>query len=92
MLSVSRIRQGKYHDPTCAFTGGEHEFIKHASYVVYGKPEQRHASQIVRMVDANVFVPKAKLDTAHFARICTGIFDSNFSKPFAKNYFNANAP
>ncbi len=92
LLSVSTIKPGKFHDPACTFEGGEHEFIGGPSYVVYGKPEQRHAKFIAKMVAAREYLPKANLDQAHFRRICDGLFKSNFTKPFVIDYFSENPP
>ena len=88
MFSVSRIKAGRYHDPTCTFVGGEHEFISAPSYVVYGKPEQRFLSGIRKCIDGKEFIPKSDLDHDHFVRMCDGIIVSPHRQPWAVLHSN----
>ena len=86
MLSVTSIKEGKSHDPACVFQGGEHEFIKHPSYVYYKDPQQRPTGFIAKCVQNGAYGVKADLDDAHFQRICAGIEKSDFGKPWAVKY------
>jgi hypothetical protein len=90
LLSVSTIKE-KYHDPTCEFQGGEHEFITRPSFVVYRQPEIRSLGGILKCVAGQVFIPKADLDQKHFARICAGVSQSPHRKPWAVQHFNTYA-
>ena len=87
LLSLSTIRDGKYHDPTCVFDGGEHEFIVGPSYVVYSRAEQRFVQGIQTCVEGKVFIPKAPLDDLHVSRMCQGIQASGRTKPWALEYY-----
>ena len=87
MFSVSTIRIGKYHDPTCTFVGGEHEFITAPSYVVYSHPEQRFAVGLQKCVIGGLFVPRPNLDAEHFERICEGVANSARCPPWAVSHF-----
>ena len=87
LLSVSSIKDGKYHDPTCLFSGGEHEFITKRSFVVYGKPEQRLLSAIQKCLACGLFVRKADLGSPHFDRICDGISLSPHRQRWAVEHF-----
>jgi hypothetical protein len=89
MLSISTIYPNRYHDNTCTFCGGEHEFIKHPSYVDYNKASSRPISLIVNCVRKGEFIPKADIDQAHFDRMCEGILLSPRSPRWAKQHFNS---
>ena len=41
MVSLSTVRPGMPHDPTCILYAGDHPFVKHESYVVYQKARLR---------------------------------------------------
>lgn len=92
LLSVSTLRPNKHYDATCLFKGGEHSFISSPSYVVYGKPHQLSASHIIKMVDGGHYPARETLEEPHFGRLCAGIANSPFSKPFAIKYYADNRP
>jgi hypothetical protein len=92
LFSISSIRPGVAYDDTCVFDGGEHDFIRHRSYVYYRKPDQRRASSISRMVELGAFTVKPDLAEIHFVRICEGVSKSKFSTPATVKYFVANVP
>ena len=87
LLSISSIKDGKYYDGTCVFSGGEHEFITKPSYVVYRKPEQRFLSSIQKCLAGGVFILKTNLETQYFDRICTGISISPHRQRWAVEHF-----
>ena len=88
LLSVSSIKDGKTHDTTCVFSGGEHEFITRPSFVDYAKPIQRFLTGIQKCISAGVFVQKADLDGVHFNRVCAGIPLSPRRQRWAIEHFN----
>lgn len=47
LVSVSSVRAGLYHDPTCYLYPGDHEFLRHQSHVVYARAQLQSESKIV---------------------------------------------
>lgn len=92
LLNISSIRAGKFYDPACVFAGGEHPFIKQPSFVFYERAEQKQAKSISDLVAKAYYTEKAALDQVHFAKVCEGIMQSKFTKPWVKEYFRKNAP
>ena len=91
LLSVSTIREKAHHDPTCTFRGGEHAFIKHASYIVYRLPQQTLNSDICSHVKRSYYIDKGALAAEEFRRVCEGVDRSDFSSPWMKRYFRENS-
>jgi hypothetical protein len=92
LLNISSIRAGKFHDSTCTFAGGEHPFIKQPSFVFYERADQKQAKSISDLVAKAYYIEKPALDQLHFAKVCSGIMQSKFTKPWVKEYFTENAP
>ena len=92
LLNVSSIREGKFHDPACVFAGGEHPFIKNPSFVYYYMADQKPAKSISSLVANSTYIEKDALEPVHFARVCDGIMQSKFTKPWVKDYFRNNTP
>lgn len=79
MVSLSTVRPGMPHDPTCILYAGDHSFVKHDSYVVYQKARLEEADKVLRGVKNGQLVPQAPMDGAVFARICKGLEDSRLT-------------
>jgi hypothetical protein len=92
LLNVSSIREGKFHDPACVFAGGEHPFIKNPSFVYYQMADQKPAKSISSLVANSTYIEKDALESVHFARVCDGVMQSKFTKPWVKDYFRKNTP
>ncbi len=90
LLSITSVRSGSHHDATCEFTGGEHEFIRHHSYVLYARAEQKNSVAISKMVHTGYYHAKDDFKDEHFLRVCNGIAKSQFVKPWVVKYFNQN--
>lgn len=91
-LPVTTIYPGKFYDNACVFTGGEHDFIQHPSYVDYSKAQMRFSLALQKCLDTGAFPPKPDLDDVQFGRVCAGIATSARCKPWAKALFAANPP
>ena len=76
MVSLSSVRQGVPHDPTCILYAGDHPFVKHDSYVLYQKARLEEADKVLRGVKSGLLVPQDPMDGAVFARICKGLEES----------------
>ncbi|WP_269932741.1 hypothetical protein [Aminobacter sp. HY435] len=90
LVSLTSIKPGKAHDPTCTFNGGEHPFIDKPTYVYYRLAEQRSSASIVKAVDAGLFVPRVDMLEGHLAAICSGIEQSEFIGSWAIEYYQEN--
>jgi hypothetical protein len=88
MVSVSTIKAGVYHDPTCTIKAGEHPFIKHDSFVDYSKTRQMPTAGIAALVDGRVAPEKERCDERLLERVWNGIKTSAHSPRWAKDHFD----
>lgn len=79
MVSLSTVRPGMPHDPTCILYAGDHSFVKHDSYVVYQKARLAEVDKVLRGVKNGQLVPQSPMDGTVFARICKGLEDSRLT-------------
>lgn len=79
MVSLSTVRPGVPHDPTCILYAHDHAFVKRDSYVVYQKARLEEADKVLRGVKNGQLVPQAPMDSTVFARICKGLEDSRLT-------------
>lgn len=90
LLSVSSIKDGIWHDPTCELEVGCHEFIKRPSFVFYAKAERARTDGLIACVKGWTYTPRARLDDDVFARVCDGVSASLHTPRWAKKYFADN--
>lgn len=81
IVSLSSVRVGRYHDPTCLLYPGDHEFVTSDSYVKYSTCRMESADKLIRGVKSGVLSPRNTLDGAIFARVCRGVTESRHT-PF----------
>jgi hypothetical protein len=81
MVSLSTIRTGVPHDPTCILYVGDHPFIKHESYVFYQKARLENADKILRGIKSGQLIPQDPIDRSVFARVCKGLQESRLTPP-----------
>jgi len=87
MVSLSTIKPGVPHDPSCILHAGDHPFVKRGSYVVYQKARLEEADKVLRGVKNGQFVPLAPIDGAIFARICKGLEESRLTPAKLLNFY-----
>jgi hypothetical protein len=92
MVSVSRIIQGRYHDPSCVLEAGVHEFIKAPSFVRYETARIVDAAHLTTCVDNGSFVLRAPIPDHWLKRMHDGLAISDRVKPRIWNYFNGGPP
>jgi hypothetical protein len=92
LVSISSIREGRAYDPACVLDAGDHPFVHHPSYVVYAKPEERPAGFITNMLTKGAYRIQDDVHPAVLERVCDGMSRSEFGRPWAIKYFQANAP
>lgn len=73
-------------DDSCMLTDGDHDFIKHDSYVAYGFCRVEPAKALINGVATGVFLEKGPIDEAVYKKIMSGIKKSPFTKPFVLEF------
>lgn len=89
LVSISTLRSGLPHDPTCRLYAGDHPFIRQDSFVAYRQARIEPAAAIERGVESGLLVPREILDGAIFARVCKGLTESRFVTPAILNFYIA---
>lgn len=79
LVGVASIQPDVPHDSTCLLGAGDHEFIRHRSYVHYARARIEPSQGILNGVKQGKLVPKAMLVDQTFARVCKGLVESRFT-------------
>lgn len=90
LVSISTVKAGQAHDPTCLVQAGSHPFIQADSYVFYAKPRQLPRQGIIKCVAGTLFTPKDECEAQLLARIREGLAISPFTPRWAKEYYRVN--
>jgi hypothetical protein len=89
LVSISSVDPDIPHDGTCVFKGGEHEFIKHASYAAYEFAMQRHKNFIDDKAKRKVYTRHKDASPELVSKLCDGIKKSPFTKRVIKDGYDA---
>jgi len=81
--------QNELCDSTCVFNGGEHDFIKYKSYILYRKARIENRSTLLKGVQEGFFVAKPCLKDADFKSVCSGILTSPHTPNRIKEAYRA---
>jgi hypothetical protein len=73
-------------DDSCTLTYGDHDFIKHDSYVAYGFCRIEPAKALINGVAKGIFVEKGPISESVYKKIMSGIKKSPFTKPFVLDF------
>lgn len=92
LVSVSSVKAGLYHDPTCYLYPGDHEYVIRQSWVVYSRAQTQPANKLERGAREGVFRGKEAMSDPIMARICQGLLDSRHSKPSIQSFYLATLP
>jgi hypothetical protein len=87
-VPVCTCRQ-KY-DNSCLLGKGDHDFLKHNSFVFYAKAELFAAEVLIKRVIDGDITYKGLVDEGIFARISHGLTTSPFVVPSIFKYYEAN--
>lgn len=79
LVGIASVQPDLPHDSTCLLHAGDHEFIRHKSYVHYAQARIEPSQSILNGVKKGVLVPKAMLVEEIFVRVCKGIVESRFT-------------
>lgn len=77
-----------YHgcDNTCELDAGDHEFVRHLSFVFYAESKIVVAARIDELVAQNQIIPKPDVSEVVFQRVIRGICLSSDTPPKVKTY------
>ena len=89
LVNVTSIVPGRPYDQTCVFQGGEHEFIRHPSWVYYRRARILSVAALRLGIRDNIFIPKASVNGAVFENVCDGFGLSPFVTPRVRAYVEA---
>ena len=92
LVGVASVHPDLPHDPTCLLHAGDHEFIRHRSYVHYARALIEPSQSILNGVKKGLLVPKAMLVEELFARVCKGLVESRFTPPKITSFYKAAEP
>lgn len=77
MLSFTSVRPEIPYDNACLIQAGEHEFVKHLSYVYYREPRIEQLSHVIKMLETGTWRSKAKCSPELLKRIFNGAKQSS---------------
>lgn len=81
LVSVSSIREGRYHDPSCILQDCDHQFLRHPSFVHYGHLKITTAERLLNLAHKGIIEPYGALDVEVFARVIEGLRNSPHTAP-----------
>jgi hypothetical protein len=90
LASISSVKEGISHDPTCVLEKDAHPWLDRQSYVFYAKVRQIPSAGLVKCVKSGLYIPKEDCDKAALKKICDGIIRSPMTPRWAKEYFRKN--
>lgn len=89
LVGVASVYPNIPHDPACELHQGDHEFIKHKSYVIYAQSRIELSQKLINGVKKGNLVPKGTLVGEIFARVCKGLVESRFTPPRIVAFYHA---
>jgi hypothetical protein len=89
LVGVESIYPDAPHDPACELHAGDHDFIRHKSYVAYAHARIEPSQKLVNAVKEGLLIPKALLVEDIFARVCLGLMESRFTPPRILTFYCA---
>lgn len=86
LVSISTIRLGQYHDPSCIIDVGEHEFVREKSFVKYQMARLEKSDHLIKCVAGWTFTEKPPVSETLLVRIIAGVELSDFTPKFVQDY------
>lgn len=87
LVPICSVRDKRPHDRTCLLGTGDHDFLRHNSFVFYAMMKIYSAGDIMKKVQAQYFSMRKPLDDPAFALVCAGIDNSDYSEPQFQRYY-----
>ncbi|PWC18099.1 hypothetical protein DDT56_04295 [Brenneria corticis] len=79
-----------HNDPACILRFGDHDFIRHDSYVYYADAIIWKVPNVISRQQSGELIPRADMSEATFQRVLDGFGISDFTHPrivkFYRNY------
>lgn len=88
LVNVTSIYPGIPYDSSCILHVGDHPYIKHDSYILYGKARIEKLNEMMKKISAGIFIPKPPIKKLVLDRICLGLERSLHSPPRVKNFYS----
>lgn len=89
LVSASSVKKNLPHDTSCLLYPGDHEFIRHPSYVVYNMPRIETAPSLIKGAKLGQLIPKGMIGEDVFTRICQGLLDSTRTPLRIKRFYES---
>ena len=86
LVNLSSVREGVPYDATCVLDAGEHEFVRHPSFVFYRNARIEPESHVLRLVEQGLFKPHVAVSAEVLQRIKSGLFASPHTKREFKRF------
>ena len=86
LVNLSSVREGVPYDTTCVLDAGEHEFIRHPSFVFYRNARIEPESHVLQLVEQGLFKPHVAVSAEVLQRIKSGLFASPHTKREFKRF------
>ena len=87
LVPICSVRDKRPHDKTCLLGKGDHDFIRHSSYVFYAGMRIYPADHIEKKLQDRYFRLRELLDERVFALVCAGLNNSEYSEPQFQAYY-----
>lgn len=89
LVGIASIRPDEPpgYDKTCVLKPGDHPFIKHDSYVVYGKAVIIELRDLYRNLANGTITPKEIMRADIFARVAAGVETSRMTQNHIVDFF-----
>lgn len=78
-------------DSTCILDVGDHDFIRHQSWIMYRKARLEEAVTLDNGVEQGIFIPRQPMRGEVFDRVAAGICASQHTPRKIKHYFGCYA-
>lgn len=80
VVAISTIRPSPlFHDPACILGEGDHEFIRHQSFVYYGDAVLWKIPNVITRTQSGELIPRQDMDEVVFQRVIGGFETSDFT-------------
>lgn len=89
LVSLSSIKDGQFHDPTCLIEAGSHEFVKVRSFVRYQMARIDLAAHLTKCVDGWTFAAKDPMPAEIVCQMLAGALVSEFTPIFVQEYIQS---
>lgn len=74
-------------DPSCILDVGDHDWLKHKSWVMYRKTRTELATTLDNGLEIGVFEARSQMIAEVFDRVCAGVLASKATPRNMKRYY-----